>query len=213
MTLSQLIRSDYRRYRAAGAGSWLGVVLLTQGLWATTVYRINRHCLLHLRVPGLRQVARAVGLLAHKAVEIVTGVSLPPELDAGEGLYIGHFGPIIVSPEARLGSHCNLSQGVTIGVGGRGEKRGAPVLGKRVYVGAGAILFGKIEVGDDAAIGAGAVVTRSVPARAVVAGNPARVLSGEGSFDFVRYDAMDADPDRSASLALRTAAAESVSDS
>ena len=204
MTPFQLIRSDYRRYRAAGAGSWFGVVLMTQGLWASTVYRINRHCLLNLRLSGLRQLARILGLLAHKAMEIVTGVSLPPELTAGEGLYIGHYGAIIVSPDARLGRHCNLSQGVTIGVGGRGAQRGAPVLGNRVYVGAGAILFGKIEIGEDAAIGAGAVVTRSVPARAVVVGNPARVISHEGSFEFVRFDGMETDVERLASFALRT---------
>ena len=39
LTLTQLIRSDYRRYRAAGASHALGVIALTQGLWATTVYR------------------------------------------------------------------------------------------------------------------------------------------------------------------------------
>ncbi len=204
MSLSELIHSDYRRYRAAGAGSWLGVVLMNQGLWASTVYRLNRHCLLHLHVPVVRQLVRVIGLLSHKAVEIVTGVSLPAEVPAGEGLYIGHFGAIIISPDARLGRHCNLSQGVTIGLGGRGEGRGAPSLGDRVYVGAGAILFGKIEVGEDAAIGAGAVVTKSVPARAVVVGNPARVISHEGSFEFVRFDGMETDPARLASYALRS---------
>lgn len=203
MPLCRLIRSDYRRYRAAGAGSALGVILLTQGFWASTVYRINHHVHRHLTFPGLRTLARVVGLLAHKAVEILTGISLPPELEVGEGLYIGHFGPIIVSPEARLGRHCNLSQGVTIGVGGRGDRRGAPVIGNRVYVGAGAILFGRLSVGDDAAVGAGAVVTRPVPPRGVVAGNPARLISQAGSFEFVRFDGMDSDPERLAGLALR----------
>jgi serine O-acetyltransferase len=204
MALCQLIRSDYRRYRAAGAGSALGVILLTQGFWASTVYRLNHHLHRHLTLPGFRQLARMAGLLAHKAVEIITGISLPPELEVGEGLYIGHFGPIIVSPEARLGRHCNLSQGVTIGLGGRGDRRGAPVLGNRVYVGAGAILFGPLSVGDDAAVGAGAVVTRSVPARGVVAGNPARLISQAGSFEFVRYDGMSSDPERAASLSVHS---------
>ena len=203
MSLTGLIRSDYRRYRAAGAGSALGVILLTQGFWASTLYRINHHVHRRLRLPGVRQAARILGLLAHKAMEILTGISLPPEVEVGEGLYIGHFGPIIISPEARLGRHCNLSQGVTLGVGGRGDRRGAPVLGNRVYVGAGAILFGRIDVGEDAAIGAGAVVTKPVPPRGVVAGNPARLISEAGSFDFVRFDGMEQDPDRQASQARR----------
>ena len=204
MTLFQLIRSDCRRYRATGAKSTLGVVLLTQGLWATTVYRIHRHVILNWRIPVIRPLARICGLLANKLIEITTGICLPPEVDAGEGLYIGHFGLVILSPEARLGSNCNLSQSVTIGVGGRGEARGAPRLGNRVYVGPGAILFGRIEIGDDVAIGAGAVVTKSIPARSVVAGNPARVISEEGSFEFVSYDGMDEDPERRESMALRS---------
>ena len=46
----------------------------------------------------------------------------------------------------------------------------------------------------------GAVVNKSVPARAVVLGNPARVVSYDGSFDYVFYDGMDLDPARRASL-------------
>jgi acetyltransferase-like isoleucine patch superfamily enzyme len=50
------------------------------------------------------------------------------------------------------------------------------VIGNDVWVGAGALLFGGVHVGDGAVIGAGAVVTKDVPAYAVVAGSPARVL-------------------------------------
>ncbi len=47
---------------------------------------------------------------------------------------------------------------------------------RRASVGTGAVLLGGITIGSEAIIGAGAVVTRDVPDRAVVAGNPARVL-------------------------------------
>ncbi len=60
--------------------------------------------------------------------------------------------------------------------------------------------LGDVEVGDDALIGAGAVVVRSVPARAVVVGNPARIISYKGSFDLIRYPGMESDPARIASL-------------
>jgi acetyltransferase-like isoleucine patch superfamily enzyme len=46
-----------------------------------------------------------------------------------------------------------------------------------VDVGANAVILGAITIGDGAVIGAGAVVLKDVPARAVVAGNPARVIS------------------------------------
>lgn len=49
-------------------------------------------------------------------------------------------------------------------------------IGNNVWVGGGAIILGGITVGDDSVVGAGSVVTRDVPARVVVAGNPARAL-------------------------------------
>jgi serine O-acetyltransferase len=133
-------------------------------------------------------------------MEIFTSISLPPDCVVGRGLYIGHFGTIIVSPMVRIGSNCNLSQGVTVGFGGRGEKGGYPIIGNRVYIATNAVIIGKITIGDDAVIGAGAVVTRSVPPRAVIVGNPARISSFSGSFDLVSYDGMEQDADRLASL-------------
>ena len=50
------------------------------------------------------------------------------------------------------------------------------MLGKNVWIGAAAILLPGVTVGDNSVIGAGAVVTRDVPANTVVAGNPARVI-------------------------------------
>jgi maltose O-acetyltransferase len=58
-----------------------------------------------------------------------------------------------------------------------GLELGKPIrIGNRVWIGGGAMILPGVTVGDDAVIGAGAVVTRDVPARAVVAGNPARVI-------------------------------------
>jgi acetyltransferase-like isoleucine patch superfamily enzyme len=63
---------------------------------------------------------------------------------------------------------------------GRTEKRHAerrgPTIRRGARIGGGAVLLPGIEVGEEAFVGAGAVVVRDVPARAVVVGNPARVL-------------------------------------
>lgn len=50
------------------------------------------------------------------------------------------------------------------------------VIGNNVWIGANAIVLPDVTVGDNAVIGAGAVVTHDVPANAVVAGNPAKII-------------------------------------
>jgi acetyltransferase-like isoleucine patch superfamily enzyme len=63
---------------------------------------------------------------------------------------------------------------------GRTEKRKAlmkgPTIRRGARVGGGAILCPGVEIGEEAFVGAGAVVTKDVPPRALVVGNPARVL-------------------------------------
>ncbi len=63
---------------------------------------------------------------------------------------------------------------------GRTEKRHAlikgPTIRRGARVGGGVVLLPGVEIGEEAFVGAGAVVTRDVPARKLVVGNPARVL-------------------------------------
>jgi len=65
---------------------------------------------------------------------------------------------------------------------GRTEKRKAlmkgPTIRRGARVGGGAILCPGVEIGEEAFVGAGAVVTKDVPPRTVVVGSPARVLRG-----------------------------------
>jgi len=187
------IYRDFRRYRVT-ADPALRTVFLTQGFWASCVYRVSRALL------GRMRLAWPLAALAQKLIEIISGISLPAECEIGEGLYIGHYGSIILAPQCRIGHNCSLAQNVTIGVAGSGEQRGAPVIGNRVFIGAHSVIVGRVTVGDDAVVCAGSVVVRAVPARAVVMGNPARVVSYEGSFEYVLYDSMDVDPARRTSL-------------
>jgi len=194
----RLLYQDYRRYRAAGHSA-LGTIFLSQGFWANCVHRVF-HALISAAPGGpLRSIAKTIGALAQKLVEIATGICIPNKTQVGGGLYFPRFGAIILS-HGSIGENCTIEQNVTLGIAGRGEERGHPTIGSRVFIGAGAMIVGKISIGDDAYIFPGSVVTRPVPPRAVVMGYPARVVSHDGSFDWIVYDGMEHDAARRESL-------------
>jgi serine O-acetyltransferase len=196
----RLLYQDYRRYRAAGRSA-LATVFLTQGFWASCVFR-SSHAISESLPPGAaRSTAKVVAAVLQKWVEILTGICIPRDCIVAGGLYLPTFGPIILG-WGPIGENCTIEQNVTLGVAGRGDDRGRPTIGNRVFIGAGSLVVGKITVGDDACIFPGSVVTRSVPPRAVVMGYPAKVVSYEGSFDWISYDGMHQDPARRESLEL-----------
>ena len=85
-----------------------------------------------------------------------------------------------------MGSRCNLSQGVTLGLACVEGKWGAPTVGNRVYIAPGAKVIGPIHLADGTVVGANAVVTRSTEAGATVVGIPAREINRNGSGEFIR---------------------------
>lgn len=141
--------------------------LRAPGVHAVTVLRFGQWAA--RQVAPLRWLLTPVYVLLNEIIKILWGIDIPRSARIGPGFYIGHFSGIFVSSKAVIGRNCFISQGVTIGVGGSGEKRGVPVLGDNVYLGAGCKLFGRITLGDGVKVGANAVVHRSLVAGAKVA--------------------------------------------
>lgn len=95
---------------------------------------------------------------------------------------------MVVREGLSVGDHTLFGEGVSIHddnhVAGRGPEpiasRGfeaRPItIGANVWVGAKAVILLGVRIGDNAVVGAGAVVTRDVPACTVVAGVPARII-------------------------------------
>ncbi len=139
--------------------------LLSQGFQAILVYRFFRWCLER----GLP--TQPLRFLVERFVEITTGISIPVQAKIGRGLRIHHFGGIMIHPETVIGEYCTLYHQVTLGdLGGWG---GAPHIGDRVTVGAGAKLLGQIKIGNDVFVGANAVVLTSIPSMSIAVGSPA----------------------------------------
>ena len=117
----------------------------------------------------MRKVARA----RHTFWSILTQSDIAPEAKLGKNLMLPHPNGIVIHEDAVVGDDCMIMQQVTIGMIGDGE---VPIIGNKVYIGAGAKIIGKVHIGDGARIGANAVVTKNVPAGCTAVGVPAKIM-------------------------------------
>lgn len=81
-----------------------------------------------------------------------------------------HVNGVVVSPCSTIGNGLTILQQVTIGVDQFKSTTAGPVIGDHVFIGAGAKIIGPIRIGDDAIIGANAVITKDIPGGATVVG-------------------------------------------
>jgi serine O-acetyltransferase len=178
-----LIASDLWRHAGRlGAGTFWSWFLSTPGFRYSALLRFYAYA----RTAGWCQLGvRQITVLMLHRYSIRFGIDISRDACIGSGLYIGHFGGIVVNTAVVIGDNCNLSHGVTLGQVNRGPKAGCPTIGNNVYIGPGAKIIGRVQVGDAAAVGANAVVVEDVPPHSVVGGVPARVISEAGSEGYV----------------------------
>jgi serine O-acetyltransferase len=194
------IKRDLARYRITENRSMLATLILSPGAFACIYYRFG-HWIWYSESKHAHwlSILRPLYIVGKRLVEIYTGISVSPQARIGPGLYLNHFGSVFIGAST-IGENCNFAHEVTVGISGRGDKRGRPEIGDRVFVGPGAKILGKLNIGNDVAIGANAVVTANLPDRAVALGIPAKVVSKNGSFEFILYDSMENDSRRLESL-------------
>ena len=171
------LRADLRRYRKNPSAKFAKsnlYLFFEQGIWALVVYRFGRW-VRGVPIPIVSHILKLIAFLLFKQIEIVTGISLPASAQIGRGLYIGHFGSIILHSDVKVGEDCSIGPGVLIGTRGLG-KEGIPIIGNHVYIGVGAKILGGIKIGNNVKIGANAVVLSDVPDGVTVAGIPAKIV-------------------------------------
>ena len=173
MSTLDLIRSDFERWRT-DTGTLRA--FSQEGLWVTVIYRLRHRLRSEPAVPGA-PLWRAFLFPLAKFLKLLVGASLNPAGRIGPGFKLEHGGSVYLGGEMVMGSDFTVFHEVTIGQSGIRSME-YPVIGDRVRVFPGAKIIGGITVGDDAVIGANSVVIEDVPAGAVAAGNPGRVIRG-----------------------------------
>ena len=100
------------------------------------------------------------------------GLEIPYKATIGKGLYLGHAFNITINPNVVIGDNCNIHKGVVIGQTNRGERKGVPIIGNKVWIGINAAIVGGITIGDDVLIAPNSFINQDVPSHSVVFGNP-----------------------------------------
>ena len=184
MKLWATLRADVYRYRASTTfRAFLSAWWYEPGFRFTWYLRKVAYYGKHKRSPLLFAYLYNRVLLNHYRFRY--GFEISPRTDIGPGLFLGHFGGVVISPSAVLGCNVNMNQGCSIGATSRGKKKGAPMLEDRVWVGAGSIIVGSVRVGTDSLIAPGAYVNFDVQPSSLILGNPGKCVSSKGSAGYV----------------------------
>lgn len=105
-----------------------------------------------------------------------TGIEVHPGAKIGKRLFIDHGMGVVIGETAIVGDNVTIYHGATLGGTGKDKDKRHPTIKDNVMIGAGAKLLGPFIVGENAKIGAGAVVLSDVPKNTTVVGVPARVV-------------------------------------
>ena len=169
-----LIREEIKAVfqRDPAARSIWEVILCYPGFHALIAYRITHWFYKH----KLFLLARIISQISR----FFTGIEIHPGAKIGKGLFIDHGMGVVIGETAEIGNNVTIYQGVTLGGTGKEKGKRHPTIGNNVIIAAGAKVLGSIKIGDNAKIGAGAVVIKPVPANSTVVGVPGRIVVQDG---------------------------------
>lgn len=158
--------------RDPAARSTLEILLTYPGLHALFFHRVAHFFYRY----NLKLIAR---LLSH-INRFLTGIEIHPGAEIGKGVFIDHGMGVVIGETAVIKDNVTLYQGVVLGGTGKEKGKRHPTVEKGAVIACGAMVLGSFTVGENARVGAGAVVLKSVPANSTVVGVPAKVVVQDG---------------------------------
>jgi len=171
--LRTVIAEDYRAHDR----DWTRPGFRTLAVYRFGVWRMG------LRSSLIRKMASLIYRSAFRYCRNIYGIELPYSARVGRGVVIEHQGAIVVHGNTVIGDGTIIRQGCTLGIRHLDRLDEAPVIGRNVNIGAGAVILGNVSIGDNASIGANSVVLADVPEGCLAVGVPARIIEQVGKSD------------------------------
>mgnify|MGYP003537585995 FL=1 len=150
------------------ARSTLEVVLTYPGLHAILIYDIA-HFFYKRKWYTFSRVLSHLG-------RFLTGIEIHPGATIGRRLFIDHGMGIVIGETAEVGDDVMIYHGVTLGGTGKDTGKRHPTIGNNVLLSAHVQVLGPIKIGDNAKIGASAVVVSEIPPDVTAVGIPAKIV-------------------------------------
>lgn len=181
-TVAQCLAEDARLYhqlRFRRPPRWWSMIwlwLTSSGLFVLAVQRINSSFIQGRGNHGWTSTVicqRLVLALAQPLCVLLAKADVVAATRFAPGVYLSDEGFHVVGAE-QVGQGTMIHHCVTIGMSLM--NRGKPRIGANVWIGPNTVIAGSIDIGDGATVLPNTVLTKSIPARCVVSGNPARII-------------------------------------
>ena len=175
--------------RDPAAKSKISLILTYPGVKAIFFHRIANF----FAIAKFDLVARIISQISR----FFTGIEIHPKAKIGKNLFIDHGIGVVIGETSEISDNVTIYHNVTLGGTSpsintneqRNSKR-HPTLEENVVVGSGAQILGPVVIGKNSLIGANAVVTKDVPEKSIMAGNPAKKI-GDATRGFKPYAVTD----------------------
>lgn len=171
------------------ARSSLEVILTYPGIKALAAHRLSHFLWNH----NFKLLAR----MHSQFWRFWTQIEIHPGATISEGVFIDHGSGLVIGETAIVEKGAMLYHGVTLGGTGKDKGKRHPTIRKGALISAHSQIIGPIEVGENAKVGAAAVVLADVPADVTVVGVPAKVVRVYGQKDDLQIRSIEHDREES----------------